>query len=972
MQWLFSAIKKAGEAFTNRQAHTATTKTGKVFVVKQHAMKYRPAAQQLSLFDAMGGDEGEGERTSLFDAFDDNDEIDVDDVIQEVRDATEPDTTEPEPAITGPGEIRPDREQSADRSDVGRYQADGIIVGREAETQYPEKDYLSELVPRLLKDLRDHQRDCVNLAMQAYANGSKSFVCADGTGAGKTREELAMAATRAALGERVVIFTENDRIIDTSFQKDAAALGIEVVKLKGVRNISQDMIKPGKIYITTYSSADKLAHVGSLYDRKTGKTRPEQTGIDFDFVVCDECHNLKNESLKNQHTMDVVSRAARSFMASATPMDKGDHVRYLADAFGFNFDDLMRNFGYSYNSRFDYWKREVDVEESAMRISCFFDQLTLSGQMVKREVSLKNLDFKTDTIQLGDVYHSKVKDLIDDLDMKLERASDMARGRVKATGLMRIRRFLEEAKLEATKNHIKNELKAGRKVVLFATRVNESSVFGKYGAEQETEQRWAKYSGGSGRSALDDLERFEETTPGTLNELSKWLTEEKIQYTALYGGNKTADETRAAMREFNDGDSQVFITTPGSGGTGLNLDDTTGAAPRTCIIMTPPFSANDVIQMVGRVCRLTTKSRSKAILISSDNAIDNWNGGIIETKLATLAAAVQGDYAKISVEDMKKMELMTDAEIQEYQRQKNINIQVAVKERRSLPALDDVPGASNFQYNDFSEWNRGNEFKSFAFDAIVDDSQKDEAQWGLKPEHLRFDVQWPNPTIKFGKHAGKKVSELPQQYATWLLGETLGIDNKWLNERYGRIKWHQGVQKALNWMRDALRKSHIDPYMRASKSGNVNQVQGYDRADPLFDTSKHNMPTVKPTVMVLKKPDKKNLSYRVHIDHPGIDKADHRTVDQALTHVMSYDLPDDTIATIEERDASGGISNLRMKLKDWKDLHLEKHGLFSDGKPGNFDQWREEKHHLHRPPTSEKKSKKSDDNGVLEGQLALF
>ena len=51
---------------------------------------------------------------------------------------------------------------------------------------------------------------------------------------------------------------------------------------------------------------------------------------------------------------------------------------------------------------------------------------------------------------------------------------------------------------------------------------------------------------------------------------------------------------------------QGNCSTPETGGTGVSLDDLYGDAPRSMIVITPPFSALEFVQMAGRVNRLTT------------------------------------------------------------------------------------------------------------------------------------------------------------------------------------------------------------------------------------------------------------------------------------------------------------------------------------------------------------------------------
>ena len=89
-----------------------------------------------------------------------------------------------------------------------------------------------------------------------------------------------------------------------------------------------------------------------------------------------------------------------------------------------------------------------------------------------------------------------------------------------------------------------------------------------------------------------------------------------------------------------------MLATIQSGGTGINLDDTVGNRPRSVHIMTPPLTANDMAQAIGRVHRKNTKSASNIHAILSDTAIDQWNAGILHDKFRTLGAVSGGQITR--------------------------------------------------------------------------------------------------------------------------------------------------------------------------------------------------------------------------------------------------------------------------------------------------------------------------------------
>lgn len=81
-----------------------------------------------------------------------------------------------------------------------------ILDGRSAFTQRSPVDYLDE---RIKSILRPHQVQGVNLVLNAFANGDH-FLLADGTGAGKSMQQIAVAAMRAQPVARWEKWTRSD------------------------------------------------------------------------------------------------------------------------------------------------------------------------------------------------------------------------------------------------------------------------------------------------------------------------------------------------------------------------------------------------------------------------------------------------------------------------------------------------------------------------------------------------------------------------------------------------------------------------------------------------------------------------------------------------------------------------------------------------------------------------------------------
>ncbi|MEP7220517.1 MAG: strawberry notch C-terminal domain-containing protein, partial [Bacteroidota bacterium] len=112
---------------------------------------------------------------------------------------------------------------------------------------------------------------------------------------------------------------------------------------------------------------------------------------------------------------------------------------------------------------------------------------------------------------------------------------------------------------------------------------------------------------------------------------------------------------------FQRGEKRVMLCTIGSGGTGISLDDTIGNAPRTIIIMTAPMNSIKTVQVMGRVVRANTRSRSRAYFLFADIDIDEWLKNLLATKLTMLGAVVAGQVSVYNPKTVEAMEAGGDA-----------------------------------------------------------------------------------------------------------------------------------------------------------------------------------------------------------------------------------------------------------------------------------------------------------------------
>ncbi|HOO11514.1 MAG TPA: strawberry notch family protein [Bacillota bacterium] len=485
-----------------------------------------------------------------------------------------------------------------------------IIVTRGKRLEGTGTSDISEKTKRVL---REHQIDGVNLAVAAIDKYG-GFLLADGTGAGKTMQELAVAEHYSRKGNNVLIVTVNRQVINTAFKEQAKMLGLTVNEVTA---------KLGHgINITTYASLDKLTE-------------------NPDYIIFDEAHSMKNYKISTRAKKGIAlaQKAKGVLYATATPFDKAEHIKYLDRLAIFerkSFSKIMDALGYKYQEKrighqtVGEWVRNVSLEEAEERLSNLFGELSELGLVIKREISMDKVAVEFKQVSLP----SEVQTELDKIEEHYDRTVSMP-GLKRALTLMAQRRFQEPYKVNAVIKLVEEELKAGKQVVVFATRIEDAEI--------------------EDAKIADDVNKM--ASEGTLKTLTSLLESKGIKVARIYGSGNVESQVKA----FQEGKKQVALVTPQKGGAGLSLDDTAGDKPRTMVVITPPFSGVDNVQMAGRINRLNTKSNSKIVYLLADTSIDAWNKEIIVNKMKTLKAIVKGDIEKLDIESAQESsQIITD------------------------------------------------------------------------------------------------------------------------------------------------------------------------------------------------------------------------------------------------------------------------------------------------------------------------
>jgi hypothetical protein len=528
------------------------------------------------------------------------------------------------PGIAGTGQSG-----ASSRGSQGNGNTIGVSLklDRAGLTQTSPVDYL----PARLSALSyPHQRAGANLNLHAF-NGGNNFLNGDGAGAGKTGQQLLVAAARAEQGDITLIVTQSDRIIDNAFSKDGERLGMtkEDAPVRLFR-YNGDEPKKNRIYMATYSDVTRgLVEIGA-----------------FETVIFDESQEIRNVkgedgSARAQAGLQLARSAKHVALYSATPFDQPFQLLGIARILGQDPMEMAQRIGVvgrvveskdgTVSTRYERSDEMTDHEQEAA-INKAFNELTRQGKMIKRDVPMTNVSVEFKEVKITDAEYNEADAIYQQIVSEMEDKGAY----MNAVGVasMTVRGYLENAKIKTVIKEIEDALADGRQAIVFADRVT---------------------------SGKDDT--YAEGIDGTLTVLHEMLEAKygKGMVGRIFGGNAT--EAKKDIASFERGDIKIIIATPSSGGTGINLDDIYGDRPRTLIVMTAPMTALEIVQIVGRINRLTTKSKGRAVLLFAEHPVDTWSLDIAAEKMRTLFAAVSGDFAAVRPIKARTAELQMNDDV---------------------------------------------------------------------------------------------------------------------------------------------------------------------------------------------------------------------------------------------------------------------------------------------------------------------
>ena len=465
----------------------------------------------------------------------------------------------------------------------------------------------------------------------------KAFYLANGPGTGKTRVLLAAGKYYLSKGYNVFLLTAPDAVtpnwdlgtIGGSIEKDAKAMGVPIIARGGKgdsgRGLPIEKI-PGSIVVSTYTSG-YLEQILPLVDAKT-------------VVIFDEQHSGRNldkaiqEGKKRAWSIlmnDISLKAGRVLMASGTPFETPAQLFSLGRLGIFDTespDALIGRLGfekqYLRGGKKSYWTLAPGVSEAEMqdRLEEYLNGLVKNGILRSRSLKLDGVNVEFQNVPLDETIKRQLED-IKNMYGGMQNTDPGALRKLVAAQ----KRALEEYKVDTAAKRAIKSIRAGRKPIIYVGFVSETNARG---------------------------ETVDPTSAAVEAAILRLAPDLKIA--RMYTGSGQTKEQ--ALAAFNSEGADVLIASKEMGGTGIELDDKFGDEPRDMIIMSPPVSAIQAVQLVYRVWRTDSASKPNLIFLESEAEVDQQNIDRMRAKLRLLDATTGAGFEGLKAEEIKPAEVV--------------------------------------------------------------------------------------------------------------------------------------------------------------------------------------------------------------------------------------------------------------------------------------------------------------------------
>lgn len=487
------------------------------------------------------------------------------------------------------------------------------------------------------RGLSTMQVETVARIMQSFAKRG-AFLLGDATGVGKGR-------TIAGLISEIVAVNKTESPLQA----------VRVLWISATLRLRADAVAEyGRTsHETDPAFAEIVRFVG--YAGMTAKRQAQMkqwlSETNYPVVILDECHALRNPRGIQTQAMDLFLRqlgsagkAPKVLYSSATACSVPKHMAYLTSLGLFGAGTPFPTF--------DAFHTALKRHGSSMMELMAID-LRARGAYTARQLGFQGVTVRHRIVCM----QASERSVYDECTMAL-RQYGLLQGSCHQSFFQRL---ISGLKVREVIKVVHGELRNGHSVVISLVNTGEAVMKrsehlseGSYGALQhvgaETLRRAeVDYIDGLPQNPVDALlDHF-----GTDNVAE--LTGRRFRFELQKCGRRLCKRNpplRSQVEDFQAGRKHVAIVSR-AGGVGVSLHDIADGRPRTHVILEMPWSAEDLLQQIGRTHRSSSRTCPSYIIVTTDIPAEQRFASSLVRKLESFGALVKADRSSCSFPLMK-------------------------------------------------------------------------------------------------------------------------------------------------------------------------------------------------------------------------------------------------------------------------------------------------------------------------------
>ena len=466
------------------------------------------------------------------------------------------------------------------------------------------------------------QTETIQRIMQSFAS-RRTFLLGDATGVGKGRTIAGLIAELLRSNEDPV------RVAWVS-----ASIRLQTDAENELRRVDFDRPFADVVMFTSYSAIQGAQCAQALVDWLGRST--------FPLLVLDECHALRNhKSVSAQSIENAIQRLmqqkvhTRILYSSATACSQPRHMLYLG---------RLGLYGTKESPFHDSEQllKAVRLHGTPLMELMAID-LRSRGAYVARQLSFANIAVSHHIISLS-MSQKRVYDACGNA----FRNAEVVRGSCHQSFFQRL---ITALKVEEAIRLTEQNIRDGASVVVSLINTGEASMRRRESLSSEFNINYPLLVGEDVLSSID-ADSVEDLPENPLDRLINHFGPGRI---AELSGRRSRYVKRGAVRvleknihiqnqvdDFQSGRKHIAVLSR-AGGVGISLDDATDGRRRVHIILEMPWSAEDLLQQMGRTHRSSSIQPPSYIMLTSDIPAELRFASSIVARLKSFGALVKGD-----------------------------------------------------------------------------------------------------------------------------------------------------------------------------------------------------------------------------------------------------------------------------------------------------------------------------------------